>query len=178
MKDYYTKFKHELMTSFNASEKTRFKYVKHKHQHPHSHPECKFCERIRLKKGIFFENHHLVVMFGRPHHKGHLVVMPKIHEEDLMKLHEKTLDSFMNDTVKIMKALGNAIKPDLFNLEYLDNWDHHLHWNVYPRFKTDADWGNPPVIPLKGEKFEEKLLSTKELAVFKREIKKMSKELW
>jgi diadenosine tetraphosphate (Ap4A) HIT family hydrolase len=116
-------------------------------------------------------------MFGRAHHKGHLVVMPKVHEEDIMKLHEKTLDSFMNDTMKIMKALGKAIKPDLFNIEYLDNWDHHVHWNIYPRFRSDPDWGNPPVIPPKGRKFKERFLSEVELAAFKRELKRI-KGLW
>jgi diadenosine tetraphosphate (Ap4A) HIT family hydrolase len=142
------------------------------------HPDCKFCRLIRAKERILFENDHIVVMFGRQHHKGKLVIMPKSHEEDLLRLHEKTLDSFMNDTIKIMKALGRAIKPDLFNLEYLDNWDHHVHWNVYPRFKTDADWGNPPVIPPRDAKFKPKTLTKKELAVFKKELDKIKKELW
>lgn len=178
MPESLSKFKRELLESLNLEEKSRFRYVEHKHQHPHLHPECKFCSKIKARKDILFENDHIVVMFGRQHHKGHLLVMPKVHEEDLLKLHTKTIDSFMNDTIHIMKALGKAIKPDLFNLEYLDNWDHHIHWNIYPRFKTDPDWGNPPKIPKKGVKIREKRLSTKELAVFKREISRLKKELW
>ncbi len=157
---------------------TRFKYMKHKKQHPHSHPECKFCRKIKEKKDIVLENDHLVVMFGRLHHKGHLVIMPKAHEEDLLKLHEKTLDAFMNDTIHVMKALGKAIKPDIFNLEYLSNWDHHIHWNVYPRFKRDKDWGNPPVIPLKDEKFRPKTMTKKEMDIFNKALNKIKKELW
>ena len=141
-------------------------------------PKCKFCKNIKQKKDIIFQNKHIVVMFGRPHHKGHIIVMTKVHEEDLLKLHEKTLDSFLNDTVMIMKALKKAIRPALFNLEYLDNWDHHIHWNIYPRFKKDKDYGNPPEIPLKGEKFKEKMMSKKEIDTFKKELKKISKELW
>ena len=156
----------------------RFRYLKHKHQHPHKHPECKFCRKIKEKKDILLENHHIVVMFGRQHHKGHLLVMPKAHEEDLLKLHENTIDAFMNDTIRVMKALGKAIKPDLFNLEYLDNWDHHIHWNIYPRFRKDKDWGNPPEIPPKGSKFRQKHLSKKELEIFKKELNRLKKDLW
>lgn len=158
--------------------KERFQYLRHERQHPHSHPECKFCVKIKAKKDILLENEHLVVMFGRPHHKGHLVILPKAHEEDLLKLHEKTLDSFMNDTVKIMKALGKAIRPDLFNLEYLDNWDHHVHWNVYPRFRKDKDWGNPPIIPGKDDVFKPKKLTKAEMVVFARQLDRLKKELW
>lgn len=139
--------------------------------------DCKFCRQIKEKKDILFENKHLVVVFGRPHHKGHLVVMPRHHEENLLRLHEKTLDSFFNDTVLVMKALEKAIKPDLFNLEYLDNWDSHVHWNVYPRFKQDADYGNPPLLPKKDEVFKLQLLSKKEMNIFRRELLKIESRL-
>lgn len=156
----------------------RFSYLKHTHQHPHKHPECRFCRRIKAKRDILLENDHIVVMFGRQHHKGHLLVMPKAHEEHLLRLHESTIDSFMNDTIHIMKALGKAIHPDLFNLEYLDNWDHHIHWNIYPRFKNDTDWGNPPEIPPKGSKFRPRNLTKKELAIFRKELARLKKDLW
>jgi diadenosine tetraphosphate (Ap4A) HIT family hydrolase len=173
-----SKFRKELISSFSPADRVRFKFVKKRRQHPNLHPECKFCQKIRAKRDIIFENAHIVVMFGRPHHKGHIVVMPKAHEEDLLKLHQKTLDSFLNDTIKIMKALGKAIRPNLFNLEYLDNWDHHVHWNIYPRFRSDPDYGNPPNIPSKNQKFKPKYLSIKELKVLESEIRKIKKELW
>ena len=178
MPESLDKFRKELLSSLTSVDRARFRYVKHRHQHPHLHPECKFCQRIKAKKDIIFENAHIVVMFGRPHHKGHIVVMPKAHEEDLLKLHQKTLDSFLNDTVKVMKALGKAIKPDLFNLEYLDNWDHHVHWNIYPRFKSDLDYGNPPKIPGKDQRFKPRLLSPKEVKTLNSGIRKIKKELW
>lgn len=172
------KYKKDMLKSGKSISKDRFRFIKKKRHHPHQHPGCKFCRKIKAKKDILFENAHIVVMFGRQHHKGHLLVMPKAHEEDLLRLHEKTLDSFMNDTIKIMKALGKAIKPDLFNLEYLDNWDRHIHWNIYPRFKKDKDWGNPPDIPPKGAGFKPKPLTKQEFAVFKRELDRIKKELW
>lgn len=138
---------------------------------------CKFCDLIKKRKNILFENDHIVIMFGRPHHKGHLLVLTRSHEEHLLKLHENTLKSFWFDTIEVCRALNKAIKADLFNIEYLDNWDPHIHMNIYPRFKTDNDFGGPPIIPKKGEKFKEKNLNKKELERFLKEIDKIKKEI-
>ena len=131
---------------------------------------CKFCKLIKSGKDIVYQNKHIAVAMGRQHHKGHLVILTKAHEENLLHLHYKTLDSFLNDTIHIMKALESVIKPALFNLEYLDNWDAHVHWNVYPRFVKDKDYGQPPVIPKKGSKFKEDKMTEQELALFKKKI--------
>lgn len=143
---------------------------------PSGPANCKFCKMIKEKKGIVFENKHIVVALGRQHHKGHLVILVRPHEENLLRLHYKTLDSFINDTIHIMKALDSVIKPTLFNLEYLDNWDAHIHWNVYPRFSTDPDYGQPPKIPEKGKKYKEKPMSAKELNEFRKKIKDLVKK--
>ncbi len=139
-------------------------------------PNCKFCRKIRNNE-VVYENDHIAVVMGRQHHKGHLVIATKKHIENMFDLPEKAFDSFINDTVKIIKALDKVLKPATNNLEYLDNWDFHVHWNVYPRFKTDSDYGNPPVIPPKGANFKEYKMTKKEIEQFKDEIKKI-KDLW
>ncbi len=149
------------------------KFLKHSHQHPDKHKDCKFCQKIKDKSTILFENPHIIVVFGRLHHKGHLVILTRAHEEHLMMLHEKTLDSFFTDSIKVCRALHKAIKFDRLNMEYLDNWDPHIHWNIYPRFKTDKDWGNPPVIPGKNAKVKPKEMTEKEMKIFLRELKKI-----
>ena len=149
-------------------------YYKHKGYKCKKHPDCKFCKEIhRKKKKILFENEHIIVIMGRRHHKGHLVILTRTHEEHLMLLHPHTLESFFNDTIKVCRALHKAIKFDRLNLEYLDNWDPHIHWNIYPRFKTDKDWGNPPVIPPKDKKIKPKKLTEKELKILKKELAKI-----
>ena len=139
-------------------------------QNPERHPGCKFCQMIKDKENIIYENSHVIVVFGRPHHKGHLVILTRAHEENLMLLHEETLDSFFEDAIKVCRSLYKAIKFDRINIEYLDNWDDHIHWNIYPRFKADKDWGQPPYIPKKHEKFEEKYLNWKEIEIFRKEM--------
>ncbi|MEA3430409.1 MAG: hypothetical protein U9R08_04005 [Nanoarchaeota archaeon] len=149
------------------------KFVKHEHQHPDKHPKCKFCKLHIKKEDILFENAHIIVVMGRAHHKGHLVIATRAHEEHLMLLHRKTLNSFFNDAIKVCRALHKAIKFDRLNMEYLDNWDPHIHWNIYPRFKTDKDWGNPPDIPKKGKKFKNLRLTESEMKLFKKELQKL-----
>ncbi len=137
---------------------------------------CKFCRKIRENE-IVYESEHIVVVMGRQHHKGHLVVATRKHVENMFDLPEKALDSFVNDTIKIIRALDKVLKPATTNLEYLDNWDFHVHWNIYPRFKSDPDYGNPPIIPPKGVKFKEKKMTKKEMAAFMKEIEKI-KAMW
>jgi len=140
---------------------------------------CKFCKIVhdQDRSKIYFENNHIVVVQGRDHHKGHLIVMPRTHEEHIMMLHQKTLEHLMDGTILVCKALHKAINFDRLNFEYLDNWDPHIHINVYPRFKTDKDWGNPPEIPKKGKKYIPKPLSEKEIKIFERELAKIKRKL-
>ena len=162
-------------SGYSAHHKTFEKrFMKNAGQHPSKHPDCKFCQMIKERDNILFENPHIVVVFGRPHHKGHLVILTRAHEEQLMLLHEETLDSFFEYAVKVCKSLYKAIKFDRVNIEYLDNWDDHIHWNIYPRFKKDKDWGQPPYIPKKKEKFKEQYMDWKEVEVFREEMKKFA----
>jgi diadenosine tetraphosphate (Ap4A) HIT family hydrolase len=133
--------------------------------------ECKFCKMMKERKeDVLFENEHIFVVFGRPHHKGHLVVCTKRHETNIMLLRPDTLDSYLNDTMQVCRALNKAIKYDRLNFEYLDNWDPHIHMNIYPRFMKDKDWGQPPYIPGKKEKFKEQYLNWKEIEEFRKEL--------
>lgn len=134
--------------------------------------DCKYCRLIKENE-VLFENEHIAVVLGRPHHKGHLVVLTKNHIEGLLNLPQDDLHSFLNDTIKIMKVLKKVIKFHHFNLAYFDNWDPHVHWNVYPRFDTDPDWGNPPYIPHKNEEYIPQELTAKEKKEFKEELYKL-----
>src|SRR3989344_954278 len=73
---------------------------KHKNYRFKKHSGCRFCDIVhRQKNRILFENDHLIVVFGRLHHKGHLVVLTRTHEEHLMLMHKHTIDAYFNDTV-------------------------------------------------------------------------------
>ena len=73
-----------------------------------------------------------------------------------------------------MRILKKVIKPNHFNLAYFDNWDNHVHWNIYPRFKSDSDWGNPPSIPGKDDVYKPKYLTPEENNIFIQELKKLN----
>jgi len=168
---------HTLLTGEHKKPKKlhpkKMQKTKHKYGWLKMHPDCKFCHIIHEHpEKIVFENEHIIVVFGRLHHKGHLVILTRTHEEHLMMLHDKTLKAFFDDSMHVCQSLHKAFKFDRLNLEYLDNWDPHIHWNVYPRSKSDPDWGNPPEIPHKHDKYKPKKMSRKEMLMFIKELKK------
>ncbi len=109
---------------------------------------CKYCEIIKGKRkrkgGIIFENEYIIVFLGNQHHKGHTIGAVKRHIEDVLDLSKKERDIFFDTMIKIAKAIKKAMKPDKLNYALFGNWVPHLHWHIYPRYKTDADWGEPP----------------------------------
>ena len=46
--------------------------------------------------------------------------------------------------------MNKIFSPDRLNYELLGNWEPHIHWHIYPRYKTDLDWGQPPLLHWKG----------------------------
>lgn len=110
--------------------------------------KCEYCEVIKGKKtrsgGIVFENKRVIVFLGSQHHKGHTAVVLKRHEEDMLNLTEEEKECFFTCMLKIAKAVKKAMNPDKLNYALFGNWVDHLHWHIYPRYKTDDDWGDPP----------------------------------
>lgn len=110
---------------------------------------CKYCEIIKGKRkrkgGIIFENKYAVVFLGNQHHKGHTIIALKKHIEDVLDLTEREREDFFDVVIKIAKAVKKAMKPDKLNYALFGNWVPHLHWHIYPRYKADDDWGDPPI---------------------------------
>jgi diadenosine tetraphosphate (Ap4A) HIT family hydrolase len=116
--------------------------------------DCQFCEYIREPDGLLWETEHVAVRFGRPHHKGHTQVLLRRHEEDLTALTEAERDAFFDQMIYVAQVVQDVLEPDLLNYQLLGNWVPHLHWHIYPRYRADPDFGDPPAIPLRDEPFE------------------------
>jgi diadenosine tetraphosphate (Ap4A) HIT family hydrolase len=129
---------------------------------------CKFCN---VKKDILWENKRVFVMHGRPHHKGNLKVVLKKHYEKITDLSEKMAKNFFYDIIKVARIVKEVLKPDKLNYSIWGNWTPHLHCHITPRFKGDEDYGNPPYIPGKKEKYEKKELSKSEKELLIKKLK-------
>lgn len=47
------------------------------------------------------------------------------------------------DLFNAQTAIVRTVRPDHINVESLGNVAPHLHWQIVPRYKTDARWGSP-----------------------------------
>lgn len=110
--------------------------------------DCKYCKVIAKKEerkgGIIFENEVVVAFLGSQHHKAHTSIVIKKHITDMLELTQWERDCFFNCMIMLAKAVKKAFNPDKLNYALLGNWVPHLHWHIYPRYKTDKDWGDPP----------------------------------
>lgn len=80
---------------------------------------------------------------------GKAIVVFNRHEEDLLHLSEKERVDFYCEMMRVAEAISRAVKPDRMNYSQLGNVVHHLHWHVIPRYKSDRNFGAPPVFDAK-----------------------------
>ena len=109
--------------------------------------ECKFCN-IK-KREIIYETKTSIIREGSGFHHGHLQIILKQHKTDLTKLPKKEYTNFLIDLQETAKIVKKVFKPDMLNYELLGNWVPHLHWHIYPRYKTDPDYAQPPILSWK-----------------------------
>ncbi len=108
--------------------------------------KCKFCEWEKHYKKIY-ENSHAVAVWGSPYVKGHVKVMLKRHAENLTELSPEEASAIMDAWIKVGKAIEQVVHPDIINWQINCNWTRHVHGHIYPRWKTDHDWGEPIALP-------------------------------
>ncbi|KPL03883.1 MAG: hypothetical protein AMJ90_02820 [candidate division Zixibacteria bacterium SM23_73_2] len=56
---------------------------------------------------------------------------------ELFQLEKEERIAYLDDLVKVSKAIYDAFKPHKMNYELLGNVVPHLHWHIIPRQKTD-----------------------------------------
>jgi len=134
-------------------------------------PECEFCRDVVEPEDLLWASEYVVARLGRPHHKGHVEVVFVRHEEDLTTLTDRERDAFFDDMIYVAEVLKRILQPDVVNYQMLGNWIPHLHWHIYPRFRSDPDFGNPMVIPLRDEPFEPQLVAEEEVAALRRDLR-------
>jgi histidine triad (HIT) family protein len=105
--------------------------------------ECPFCNSIILEKEKFFEDGHFLAIYNiRPVVKGHCLIIPKRHIENMFELNEnerKDFISFSNKAVFIAQKYANTNDFDLL-LQKGENAGqsvNHLHFHILPRKRND-----------------------------------------
>ncbi|MCL7476124.1 MAG: HIT family protein [Methanosarcinales archaeon] len=103
--------------------------------------DCIFC---KIVKGdipsftVYQDNDTLAFLDINPNTRGHTLVIPKKHADNITDMEDKDIASVFRTVRKVVSGLQAAIDPDGFNLvvnhgEVAGQVIHHFHCHVVPR---------------------------------------------
>ncbi len=106
--------------------------------------DCAFCNEIIIKKQKFYEDENFFALYNlRPVVKGHCLIIPKRHIEQLYQMNEnerKDFISFSNKVLFISLKYSSTNEYDFLmqNGENAGQSIKHLHFHIIPRKRNDA----------------------------------------
>ncbi len=114
----------------------------------HEEENCIFCKIIKkeISAEIVYEDDYTISFMDiYPNTRGHLLVIPKIHIENIYGLDHETAARLMISIQKISVATKNALDADGINI-LMNNeeaagqiiWHAHIH--IIPRYKDDEGY--------------------------------------
>ncbi|GGE72837.1 HIT family protein [Priestia taiwanensis] len=115
----------------------------------HNKDNCIFCKIVdgELPSAKVFENEHVLAFLALDQvTKGHTLVIPKVHKENLYELTPEIASNLFSVVPTIANALKNAY--DLVGLNTLNNNGaeagqtvFHYHMHLIPRYGKKDDFG-------------------------------------
>jgi diadenosine tetraphosphate (Ap4A) HIT family hydrolase len=112
--------------------------------------DCVFCSKIPKlldEKSSFvvheFKNSVLIVGEHQTF-PGYCVLVLKSHVVELFDLDFPTQIEFQRELVASAHAINLAFSAEKMNVSSYGNMTPHLHWHIFPRKKSDANWPQPP----------------------------------
>lgn len=108
--------------------------------------ECVFCDIVAGNGNatvLLESDTHLCILDKYPVNEGHALVLPKQHTQSLPESDWESLQSFLQDAIKIVRS---EYDPDGLNVGINDGdaagqTISHLHWHIIPRY--DGDIADP-----------------------------------
>ncbi len=121
-------------------------------------PNCIFCKVIAGEipsEVVDSDGRTVTVMDINPATRGHVVVIPREHAENLLVVSEEDLSATMAAVRRVVEGMQETLAPDGFNI--LNNmgraaWQSifHFHVHVIPRYADDPlqlPWVPEPADP-------------------------------
>ena len=129
--------------------------------------DCLFCGIIAgdVPGQIVDSDEHTVAFMDiNPATKGHALVVPREHADDLMDISDEDLERTMAAARRLARRMDEALEPDGFNILNscrLAAWQtvFHFHVHVVPRY--DDDPLELPWVPSEGDADEIKQIADK-----------------
>lgn len=113
---------------------------------------CVFCQIIKKEADahIVYESDKVISFLDiEPIHDGHVLILPKVHEDSLSKIPDEYISELMTVAKKIVNIFENEYKHTGYSImqnggECCDFGHFHLH--VFPRKQGDGfGWTYPEV---------------------------------
>lgn len=112
---------------------------------PGRDPNCIFCAIVAGEapaEVVDSDEHTVTMMDINPATKGHALVIPREHTEDLLSISEEDLCHTAVAAQRVVKRMETTLGPDGFNLLNASRaaaWQtvFHFHVHVVPRYEGD-----------------------------------------
>lgn len=106
---------------------------------------CLFCKIIAREipaEIVYEDDHSLAFLDIKPINKGHTLVIPKTHFENVFDIDEKTMESLYTSVRDVAQAVKSATDADGLNInnnngEAAGQEIFHYHVHLIPRFEND-----------------------------------------
>jgi histidine triad (HIT) family protein len=134
-----------------------------------AHEDCIFCKVLAGEipsESVYEDEHTVAVMDINPWTRGHVVVVPRRHAENLFEISDEDLQHVIVAAKRVATKVRDTLDCDGVNLLQSNGraaWQtiFHLHVHVIPRYEDD-----PLQLPIRPEPAE-----PEELAQVAREIR-------
>jgi ATP adenylyltransferase len=125
----------------------RWKYIKR----ADGDNECVFCTASRKESSfdtltVYKSNYSMIVLNKYPYNTGHVLVIPKRHEGDFLKLTQPEFEDLHHTLRLAVKAVKEVYESHGVNVGLnLDKaagagLPDHIHYHVVPRFRGDMNF--------------------------------------
>jgi histidine triad (HIT) family protein len=118
------------------------------HDSDHIIDTCIFCKIVRgdiPAVKVYEDGETLAFMDIHPNHKGHVLVVPKDHVENIYGIPAETAARLMVAVQKLSVAIKNAVDADGINISMNNEsaagqiiWHAHMH--IIPRYNEDGGY--------------------------------------
>ena len=107
--------------------------------------ECIFCKIIdgKVPAAKVYEDSKVISFLDiMPANKGHCLVVPKIHAQNLMEMNDEDLSATIKAAKKVASALSLSFGNGSFNIVMNNGKEagqvvNHAHVHIIPRFQKD-----------------------------------------
>ncbi|WP_051286844.1 HIT family protein [Paenibacillus taiwanensis] len=109
---------------------------------------CRIANHIEPNVQVVYENEFVTcVLDCAPFNEGHILILPKVHYDDLDQISRQTLAAIMDASVLMSSKLKLVFNPDGITICQnggVFNDLSHYHMHVIPRHKGDGfGWSEP-----------------------------------